>query len=50
MQSFENLVSLGLSGCERVHGMMVQTTRERSQQILQTLARAEDRKDQEKGR
>jgi len=50
MQSFETLLSLALSGCERVHGMMVQTTRERSQHVLQTLARAEDMKDQEKGR
>jgi hypothetical protein len=43
MQSFETLLSLALSGCEKVHGMMVQTTRERSQHILQSLARAEDK-------
>ncbi len=43
MQSFETLLSLALSGCEKVHGMMVHTTRERSKQILQTLARAEDK-------
>jgi len=42
MQSFETLLSLALSGCEKIQGMMVQTTRERSQHILQSLARAED--------
>lgn len=43
MVSFETVLSLALSGCEKVHAMMVQTTRERSKQILQTLARAEDK-------
>lgn len=43
MEAFEPLLSLALSGCEKVHGMMVQTTRQRSKQILQTLARAEER-------
>lgn len=43
MESFEPLLSLALSGCENVHGMMVQTTRERGKEILQTLARAEQR-------
>jgi exosome complex component RRP41 len=43
MESFETLLSLALSGCEKVHGMMVQNTRQQSRQILQTLARAEER-------
>jgi ribonuclease PH len=43
MESFATLLSLALSGCEKVHGMMVQNTRQQSRQILQTLARAEDK-------
>jgi len=43
MQSFETLLGLALSGCEKVHGMMLRNTRQQSRQILQTLARAEEK-------
>jgi ribonuclease PH len=43
MESFETLLSLALSGCEKVHGMMVHNTQQQSRQILQKLARAEDK-------
>jgi hypothetical protein len=39
MQSFETLLGLALSGCENVHRMMTQKTRERSKEILETLSR-----------